>query len=193
MPITRFGRSTGLPSARRRSIQRRFSASPPSIAASLEPVVEQPVASSASGACQRRLSMLHAPRLELRCLRVLVLVDHVLVEALRHQLLRLRLHPGRHEGGDVQPRVPIEHQLVVDDLVRDVRRQLLVGRRVPRDRRPLEPEQRLHCELCWAFCGLVCGCVRLISAILSSASASASPTAQHAASPESNDLDGPAL
>jgi hypothetical protein len=35
-----------------------LSASPPSIAASLEPVVEQPVACSASGACQSRLRML---------------------------------------------------------------------------------------------------------------------------------------
>jgi hypothetical protein len=33
-------------------------ASPPSIAASLEPVVEQPVAWSVSGACQSRLRML---------------------------------------------------------------------------------------------------------------------------------------
>jgi hypothetical protein len=57
MPITRFGRSIGFPSALRRCIQRRFSARPPSIAASLEPVVEHPVAWSASGACQSRLSI----------------------------------------------------------------------------------------------------------------------------------------
>ena len=44
MPMTRFGLSAGLPSAARRCCQRRLSASPPSIAASLEPVVEQPVA-----------------------------------------------------------------------------------------------------------------------------------------------------
>ena len=43
MPMTMLGESIGLPSALRRC-QRRFSASPPSIAASLEPVVEQPVA-----------------------------------------------------------------------------------------------------------------------------------------------------
>ena len=57
MPITMFGRSTGLPAARRASCQRRFSARPPSIAASLLPVVEQPGASSGSGACHRRLIM----------------------------------------------------------------------------------------------------------------------------------------
>ena len=53
MPMTRFGASVDLPSARRRCCQRRFSASPPSIAASLEPVVEHPVACSAAGACHR--------------------------------------------------------------------------------------------------------------------------------------------
>ena len=57
MPITMFGLSAGLPAAAR-FCQRRFSARPPSIAASLEPVVEQPVASAASGACQSRLRML---------------------------------------------------------------------------------------------------------------------------------------
>jgi hypothetical protein len=50
--------STGLPSAWRRFCQRRLRARPPSIAASLEPVVEQPTALSGSGALYRRLSML---------------------------------------------------------------------------------------------------------------------------------------
>ena len=58
MPITRLGLSAGLPSALRRCCQSRFSARPPSIAASLEPVVEQPVAVAAEGACQRSLRML---------------------------------------------------------------------------------------------------------------------------------------
>ena len=44
MPITRFGLSAGFPSAWRRFCHLRLSASPPSIAASLEPVVEHPVA-----------------------------------------------------------------------------------------------------------------------------------------------------
>jgi hypothetical protein len=57
MPITRLGRSTGFPSASRRRCQRRLSASPPSIAASLDPVVEHPVAWCASGTFQRRLSI----------------------------------------------------------------------------------------------------------------------------------------
>ena len=66
----------------------------------------------------------HAALLDLGGLRVLVLVDHVLVEALGHELLGLRLHPRRHERGHVEPRVAVEHQLVVDDLVRDVGRHL---------------------------------------------------------------------
>ena len=74
-----------------------------------------------------------AAHLELRGLRVLVLVDHVLVEALGHQLLGLRLHPRRHERREVHARVAVEHQLVVDDLVRDVRGHVVGGHLVPRD------------------------------------------------------------
>ncbi len=58
MPVTRLGLSVGLPSALRRFCQRRLRARPPSIAASLEPVVEQPVAFFGSGECHSRLSML---------------------------------------------------------------------------------------------------------------------------------------
>ncbi len=52
-----LGRSVGRPAARWRSRQRHFSAIPASIAASLEPVVDVPVAISSSGECQSRLSM----------------------------------------------------------------------------------------------------------------------------------------
>src|ERR1700730_5081046 len=53
MPITRLGLSVGLPAARMRSRQRHLRASPASIPASLDPVVEQPVAYSLSGEFQR--------------------------------------------------------------------------------------------------------------------------------------------
>ena len=89
----------------------------------------------------------HAARLDLGGLRVLVLVDHVLVEALGHELLGLRLHPRRHERGHVQPRVAVEHQLVVDDLVRDVRRHLALRKRVAGDGSGLEGEVRRDCEI----------------------------------------------
>ncbi len=50
MPMTRFGRSVGRPAASRRWRHRHFRASPPSITASLEPVVDVPVAFASSGA-----------------------------------------------------------------------------------------------------------------------------------------------
>ena len=56
--MTMLGRSVGRPAARWRSRQRHFSAMPASIAASLEPVVEVPVACSSSGEFHSRLSML---------------------------------------------------------------------------------------------------------------------------------------
>jgi hypothetical protein len=58
-----------------------------------------------------------APLLQLRGLGVFVLVDDVLVGAFLHQLAGLRLHPGAHEGGQIQAGVAIEHQVVVDELI----------------------------------------------------------------------------
>src|SRR5215217_2129052 len=58
MPMIMFGRSVLFPAARLLCCQRRLRASPPSMAASLEPVVEHPVAESVSGEFHRRLSML---------------------------------------------------------------------------------------------------------------------------------------
>ena len=63
-----FGRSTGLPAARMRSRQRHFNAIPASIAASLEPVVDVPVATLLSDAYNdRRRSLIgEAASFELR-------------------------------------------------------------------------------------------------------------------------------
>src|SRR5215213_9518364 len=58
MPITMLGLSVLLPAARLLCCQRRLRARPPSMAASLEPVVEHPVAWSVLGEFHRRLSML---------------------------------------------------------------------------------------------------------------------------------------
>jgi hypothetical protein len=55
---------------------------------------------------------------------VLVHVDVVLVDGVLDELVALGLHPRGDEGRQVQPRVPVQHQLVVDDLVR----RLLGGR-----------------------------------------------------------------
>ncbi len=51
--MTMFGLSVGLPAARMRSRQRHLSAIPPSIAASLDPVVDVPVTSPSPCTCQR--------------------------------------------------------------------------------------------------------------------------------------------
>ncbi len=59
----------------------------------------------------------HTARLDGRGRRVFVLIDHVLVERLGHQLFGLRVHPGGHEGGQIQPRATVEHQLVVDEAI----------------------------------------------------------------------------
>ncbi len=62
----------------------------------------------------------HASPLDLGRLRVFVFVDHVLVERFGHQLLGLWFHPGGYERREVQTGVAVEHQLFVNDLVRDL-------------------------------------------------------------------------
>ena len=47
----------------------------------------------------------------------------------RHQPVRLRIHPGGDEGGQVQPRAAVQDQLVVHDLVGGVGIHLAVGQR----------------------------------------------------------------
>ena len=90
-----------------------------------------------------------AAQLEFGGLRVLVLVDHVLVEALRHQSVGLGLHPRRDERGQVQPGVPVEHQMVVHDLVGGCRIHRTGRKPVLRHSRrlPGPGEHRVHREL----------------------------------------------
>ena len=142
--MTRFGRSAGLPAA-----ARCVSPSP----LEREPAEHRRLARAGRRAAGRlggagrvpeAREDVHAAHLDLRGRRVLVLVDHVLVEALGHQLLGLRLHPGRDEGGHVEPRVAVEHQLVVDHLVGHVGRQLAWRELVARDRGRVEREERRH-------------------------------------------------
>ena len=59
----------------------------------------------------------HTAAFDLGRLRVFVLVDHVLVDALVHQLVDFRLYPGLAEGGQVLARVAVQHQLVMHHLV----------------------------------------------------------------------------
>lgn len=85
----------------------------------------------------------HTATFQLGGTRVLVLVDHVLVPALTHQHPGLGLHPGGDEGGEIEPGVSVEHQLVMDQAVRGRGRQRSVGQPVPR-RRGRHPDRRIR-------------------------------------------------
>ena len=131
MPMTMFGLVGRLARGRgMRSRHRHFSAMPPSIAASLEPVVDVPVASSSSGEFHSRLSMF-TQRISRSAVRGYSSLSIMFLSNVsRHERFGLRLHPRRDERREVQPRVAVEHELVVHDLVRGVglqarRRQLL--------------------------------------------------------------------
>lgn len=57
---------------------------------------------------------------------VLIHVNVVLVDGGHDQLVALRLHPRRHEGSQIQPRIPVQHQLVVYDLPRRLLRDRII-------------------------------------------------------------------
>ena len=63
----------------------------------------------------------------------LVLVDHVLGRALGHQQFGFRLHPRGDEGGQVEPGVAVEDELVANYLQRGARRYAVLGQPVARD------------------------------------------------------------
>src|SRR5215211_5160743 len=88
-----------------------------------------------------------AAHLKLGRLRVLVLVDHVLVEAFGHQLLGLRLHVRCYERREVQTSVAVEHELIVDDLVGHVGRHRPVRQAVLGNGRALAVVEGIHREL----------------------------------------------
>src|SRR5215213_3751837 len=130
MPMTMFGLSALSPAARLLCCQRRLRASPPSMAASLEPVVEHPVAESVSGEFQRRLSML-TQRISSSAVWGYSSLSIMFLS--RHSAISFSAcgsHPRRHECREVQAGVAIEHELVVDDLVGHLGRHRLVGHAV---------------------------------------------------------------
>src|SRR5258708_456764 len=53
-------------------------------------------------------------------LRVLILINHILVERLRHQSFCFWLHPGGDEGGQVEPGIAIEDQFIMDQAISDI-------------------------------------------------------------------------
>jgi hypothetical protein len=76
----------------------------------------------------------HAAGLYLSRLRVLVLIDHVLVDRQCHQGQRLGLRPGLAERGQILPGIAIEHQLIGYQLERFARLRLALGEAVFRHR-----------------------------------------------------------
>src|SRR5215212_4059365 len=114
MPMTMFGLSVLSPSECLLFCQRRLRASPPSIQASLEPVVEHPVAASALGEFHRWLNMLTQ---RLSSSAVCGYSSLSIMFLSKHSAISLRLHPCGHERREVQAGVAVEHELVVDDLV----------------------------------------------------------------------------
>ena len=122
--------------------------------ASLEPVVEQPVASSGIGACHRSARI----ATQRRSISAVCGYSSLSIMFLSAQSdisgERLRLHPGGHERGQVEPGAAVQQQLVLDQLVGDVRRDRVVGQPVmgeahlqpkggiaPRPRNGLEPRR----------------------------------------------------
>ncbi len=77
----------------------------------------------------------HTARFDLGCLRILLLVDHVFVDAVVHQLANFGLDPRLAERRQVLPGVAVEEQFVVKRSVNLVARSLLLGEPVSRQGR----------------------------------------------------------
>jgi len=77
---------------------------------------------------------MHAPALDLGGLRVLVSVNHVLVDRQRHQAESFGFLPGLAERGQVLPGVAVQDQLVRHQLERVPGHDLVTGELVLRDR-----------------------------------------------------------
>ena len=73
-----------------------------------------------AGRMEQVADHVHAAPFQLGGLRVLVLIDHVLVEGLGHESIGLRLHPCGDERRKIEPTAPVEQQLVVDQPIRGV-------------------------------------------------------------------------
>ncbi len=70
-------------------------------------------------------------------LRILVLVDHVLVERLGIQFGGVIVHRRADERREIEPRIAVEHRFVVDDLIRGLGKHAVGFERVLRCNRIL--------------------------------------------------------
>ena len=126
--------SVGLPAATCRARQRHSIAMPPSIAASLDPVVDVPIVFAASGEFQRSARMC-TQRASISAVCGYSSLSTMFLSSVDgHDLADLGLDPGLAERRQVLARVAVEHQLVADDLEDVAWILLLVGHPVLRQR-----------------------------------------------------------
>ena len=81
--------------------------------ASLDPTADVPIVLAASGEFHRSASMCTHRDFDLGGQRILVLVDHVLVDREVHDLVDPRLFPGLAEGCEILAGVAVEKQFVL--------------------------------------------------------------------------------
>jgi len=125
-----LGLSVGLPAARRACCQRRLSCQPAEHAGLRRADRRRAIAPCGSGACHS-LARSSSTCSRSRRRRILVLVDHVLVERLRIQLRRGRVHPGTDERRQVQAGISRRASPRRALLIRGLRQHRVVGEREP--------------------------------------------------------------
>ena len=65
------------------------------------------------------------PEFRLGGLRIFILVDHVLADGFVHQPVDLPFLERRTERGKIQPRIAVDHQFVVNQLIHEIRHLFL--------------------------------------------------------------------
>jgi hypothetical protein len=71
--------------------------------------------------------------LNLSGLGIFILINHIFFRTFLHQPPRLRLHPGAHKSGQVEPGIAIEHQVIVDQLITQIGAQALFRQAIAGD------------------------------------------------------------
>ena len=112
--MTRLGRSAGFPAACRRARHRHFSARAASITASLDPVVEQPVAASECGEFHR-LAIMLTQRASISAVCGYSSLSIMFLSAVSAMSRAASWwHRGGDEGGQVEAGAAVEQQSLDD-------------------------------------------------------------------------------
>ena len=109
-----FGRSVGLPGLPRFSRHFHFNANPPSMQASLLPVVEQPMVSAASGEFQRSARMC-TQRFSISAVAGYSSLSMMFLSMQDPSARGPRIEPSLAEGREVLASVAVQKQLVSDE------------------------------------------------------------------------------